>query len=265
MYLLRFMAILLLLSVTSVYANSSASFNWLNVSDNPQLFQMIEKVFSDELRPDIPEKVKPYVPISYKYIARIGVFRNSYIILIGYREHKSDPEEYDCFEAFSYDRITKIKDRIEPKDVFFKWSFIGFATFESAIMPDVIFKYYDCLECERVELVSSFMFDQQNNKWNVRIWPNDDPSLMIASDTQIGDDFWSYDCLHAITDVNSDGFDDIVIRCRETAESTKATSEEILLYTIQKGVAQKIKVQDKKMIDQLNGILCKGQDSPLCR
>jgi hypothetical protein len=88
---------------------------------------------------------------------------------------------------------------------------------------------------------------------------------MISSDAQYGDDIWTYDCLHAITDVNSDGFSDIVIRCRETAKSTKVTSEEVLLYTIQKGVVQKIKVQDKKYIDQLNAILCRNQDSPLCK
>ena len=66
-----------------------------------------------------------------------------------------------------------------------------------------------------------------------------------------------------MTDLNSDGFEDILIRCRETGEESKKVTDEILLYSIQDGMATKEKIQDK--ILQMNKVLCKGQDSPLCK
>ncbi len=249
---------------SSAFANSTASFTWLDTSDNAKLFQEIKTAFSQELQPDIPESVKPYIPYFYKYIDRIGSYSDIYIILIGYREHENDQKEYDYFRAFFYNRINRKKGEIQPEGVYYKFSFVGFANFESSLTPDVVFKYYDCLECEKVELLSSFMFDQKKNRWKIRIWPDNDPHLKISSDTQIGDDFLSYECLHAITDVNNDGFLDILIRCRKTAKSTKAFTEKFFFYTIQKGIAKKIIVQNKKDIDRMNSILCKGQKSPLC-
>ena len=146
---------------------------------------------------------------------------------------------------------------------YFEWSLLALASFEPSPAPDVVFKYLDCVECESTQLLSSFYYDSTENKWKVRVWPEDDPHLMIGSDAQYGEDVWTYDCLHSVTDLNSDGFEDILIRCRETGEESKKVTDEILLYSIQDGMATKEKIQDK--ILQMNKVLCKGQDSPLCK
>jgi hypothetical protein len=261
----------LLLLTDSAYASSFDSFTWIERGEYAQIYQEIEKTFSDELLPDIPEKEKPCVPSFHKYIARIGAFRNSFIVLIGYRERENDPKEYDLFRAFSYDRISRRKDEIQPEGAFFQWTFVGLAAFEPSVTPDVVFEYDDCVECESVRLLSSFMFDKKEKKWKIRIWQDHDSALMIERHRQpddgpsIPNDFWVYDCLHTIADINSDGFADIAIRCRKRGEITKITTDETILHTIRKGVAKKIRVRDKKKIEQINTVLCKGQRSPLCK
>ncbi len=264
-YLILNVAILLTLSTGSVCANQSNSFTWLEPSENAQLLKEIADFFADELSPDIPEKVKPIVPYFFKYIAKVGKYEDVYLVLIGWREHKNDDKEYDHFHAFSYDRENKIKSEVQPIDIYYKITFTGFAKFEPSSIKDVVFKYFNCLECESVELLSSFMFDEKENKWKLRLWPDNDPHLMIGSDTQIGDDFYNYDCLNTVEDTNNDGFDDIAIRCRETAESTKKFTKDFFLYTVQNGIGRKIKVQKIKDKNRLNSMLCKGVTSPLCK
>ena len=262
---LLLIAIMLLFLTSAVHAQTSDTFTWITEEENPQLYSEIRSVFKDELQPDIPERVKPIVPDFYKYISKIGSFQNTYIVLIGYRERETEPKEYDYFRAFSYDTAKQTKREIQPKDVYYQWSLLTQALFEPSVTPDIVFKYFDCLECEKVELLSSFMFDHKEKTWKRRIWPDNDPDLLIGSDTQYGDDFWVYDCLYKIGDFNSDNFADIAIRCRVTGETTRKITDELLLYTIQKGIAKKIQIRDKKKVDQISNVLCEGQDSPLCK
>ncbi len=257
----------ILVMVFALDAQALDVFTWINTNDNPQVLNEISSAFVDELQPDNPEKVKPVVPYFYKYISRIGAFRNTCIVLIGYREHESDRKEFDYFRAFSYDITNHVKREIAPIGYYYQWSFVTQAAFEPSATPDVVFKFFNCLECEAVELLASFRFDEKESLWKRRTWPDDDSDLLIGSDRQFGDDDnWLYDCLYKIADFNSDNFADIAIRCRETGETTKKVKkDELLLYTIQKGTAKKIKIRDKKKFDQISNVLCEGQNSPLCK
>jgi len=253
------------LMISFAYSDTSDSFTWLDLGKNPKMYQEAKKAFSEELRPDIPEKVKPYMPMLYKYIAYIGVYNNVALVIIGYRESVKTPKSYDAFSAYSFDPNTHKKIEIQPKAYYYQWAFIKTASFEPSFIPDVVFKYYNCLECESVELLSSFRFDSKENIWKVRVWPNNDAHLMIGSDNQLGDDVWMYDCLHSIADFNDDKYVDIAIRCRETGEQTRQVKDETLLYTIQKGTPLRIKIKDKTKRAQINRALCMGQESPLCK
>ncbi len=256
----------ILVMLYALDAQASDTFTWINTNDNPQLLHEIKSAFTEELLPDNPEKVKPVVPYFYKYISRVGAFRNTRVVLIGYREHENDRKEFDYFRAFSYDISSHVKREIEPKAIYYRWSFINLATFEPSVTPDVVFKFFNCLECESVELLASFRFDVKDNMWKSRVWPDKDTDLMIGSARQFGDaDNWLYDCLYKIADFNADNFFDIAIRCRETGETTRKVKDELLLYTIQKGVSKKIKIEDKKQFDQISNVLCEGQKSPLCK
>jgi hypothetical protein len=55
---------------------SSTAFHWLNSSKAATLYERITTAFTDELKPDDPEKVKPVVAQGYKWIGRIGVFEH---------------------------------------------------------------------------------------------------------------------------------------------------------------------------------------------
>jgi hypothetical protein len=95
-------------------------------------------------------------------------------------------------KAFSFDLDTTKKARIQPKDSYYQWTFVKLASFEPSPTPDIIFSYFDCLECEKVELLSSFRFDPQEKRWKTRVWPENDPHLMIGSDNQLGEGVWMF-------------------------------------------------------------------------
>lgn len=245
---------------------SEEEFVWLEPEDNVEVFQEVQKAFSEELKPEDNGSKGLFNSITRKYISRVGVYEESYLVLIGYRYMDHNPEFWDYFRAFSYDRANKHISDVLPEDHhYFQWSLLAIVSFKPSSVPDVVFRYLDCLECESTELLSSFSYNQKANKWEVRIWPDDDPHLMIGSDAQYGDDTYTYDCLHSISDFNSDGYADIAIRCRETVVESKKVTDEIFLYSIQDGIATKEKIQDKDKILQMNEVLCKGQDSPLCK
>jgi hypothetical protein len=185
--------------------------------------------------------------------------------VIGYRTKESDPKEYDFFRVFYYDTSSHIKREINLRGYYPQWSFVMQATFEPSATPDIVFTFHSCLECEAVELLSLFRFDEKDGVWKVRVWPDGDPDLMIGSDRQYGaEDDWVYDCLYKVADFNSDDFADIAIRCRETGEITRKIKDELVLYTIQKGKATRIQVEDKSQFDRISSVLCDGQSSPIC-
>ena len=78
------------LSIISIHASSADLFSWLDSGKNTPIVQKVKKAFSDELRPDIPEKVKPYVPIPYKYLAHIGVYKTSCLVIYASKAKRGD-------------------------------------------------------------------------------------------------------------------------------------------------------------------------------
>jgi len=77
------------------------------------------------------------------------------IVLIGYREKETIQRNTIILEP-SHDLISHAKDSIMPKDVFYQFSIVTLAVFEPSPTPDIVFKYHNCMECESVELLSSF-------------------------------------------------------------------------------------------------------------
>src|SRR5580704_5328581 len=83
-------------------APSSPAFRWLDSGKDANLFERIKTAFSEELKPDDPEKVKPVVAQEYKWISRVGVFESSALVLIGEREARTSTYG-NYFVAFDYD------------------------------------------------------------------------------------------------------------------------------------------------------------------
>src|SRR4029077_15526890 len=135
-------AILLLAASSSAIGQnarpSSTVFHWLNSSKDATLFERIKTAFTDELKPDDPEKVKPVVALKYKWISRVGVFETSALVLIGERETRTSTYG-NYFVAFNYDLKSGEKTSLTSfNNGFMDWKLTTLVRFDSSRAPDIV-------------------------------------------------------------------------------------------------------------------------------
>jgi hypothetical protein len=233
---------------------SSTAFHWLNPSKDTTLFERIKTAFADELKPDDPEKVKPVVAQEYKWISRVGAFETSALVLIGERETRTSTYG-DYFQLFSYD-LESGKKTPSGKG-FMKWRFKKLVRFDSSKIPDIVFTYLSCTECEADFLLGSFRFDSTDATWKIRSWGEKDDAVLIGSDYSVGTEEDSKDdCLFKFADFNGDGLDDLAVRCLVITEQGKILEDTTTIYTIEHGQPQVLTVKDRQQLatirDQLD-------------
>jgi hypothetical protein len=214
------------------------------------LWNKVRTALHDELK---PERADPNtLTFGYKYLARVGVWNNSALVIVGYRvrEHPS-PEEKgeEYFLAFSYDLASGLLSKIENPEhtdvdglYMWHWKFAKLARFENSPVPDVVFTYLTCWECEEETILSALRYDLANHKWKIRNFGNGIPKwwmtrvgVVVGRDVNDGGDTISYDCLYRIFDAGDDGFGSIAMRCREITESLPGKTEvddSTVLYTV---------------------------------
>ena len=247
-------------------APSSSAFHWLNSGKDAALFERIRTAFSDELKPDDPEKVKPVVAQEYKWISRVGVFETSALVLIGERETRTSTYG-DYFVAFNYDLKSGEKTPLTPfNNGFTQWKFAKLIRFDSSRAPDIVFTHSSCTECEATYLLGSFRFDSTDAKWKVRKWGEKDADILIGSDYSVGTEEDSkYDCLFKFADFNGDSFDDLAVRCLAVSRQGKILEDKTLIYTIQHGQPQVLTVKDRQQLATIRDKLCvDAKKSKLC-
>ena len=99
------------------------------------MLERIKTAFSDELKPDDPEKVKPVVAQEYKWISRVGVFETSALVLIGERETRTS-KYHDYFDAFNFNLKSGEKTPLTPFNKgFVEWKFMKLVRFDSQELP----------------------------------------------------------------------------------------------------------------------------------
>ena len=242
----------------------SPTFRWLDVGKDGPLFERIKAAFADELKPDDPEKVKPVVAELYKRISRIGVFETSALVLIAERE--TPVYTYgDYFQPYNYD--LKSGKKVAFEKGFMKWKFKKLVRLESSKMPDIVFTYLSCTECEADYLLGSFRLDSVNSAWKIRTWGEKDDAIMIGSDTVVGSEEgdYNYDCLFKFSDFNGDGFDDLAVRCLAIGEQKKILEDTTTIYTVQHGQPQMTVVKDPHQLATVREKLCTDvKKSKLC-
>ncbi len=254
----------------SVHAEVPDAFTWMSEQDEPQLWNRVLASFRSELQLDDPEKTAPTVPYFYKRVARIGCYSSSCIVLIENRERQVDDPDHYFYRAFFYELNTRIKKQLDTDTAFWNWSLLAITCFEPGT-TDVVFRYFSCRECEAAELLSSFAYDRKSASWSVRVWPTNDPHILIGSDDRYDDGVDHYDCLHSLWDVDSDGFADITVRCRITRtpfEGGKARLLEdyTLLYQVERGSPRRVEMRGERELRKLRSVLCEGNRSNvLCR
>jgi len=250
-------------------------FRWETRSQGSTLLTDAQNAFTDELRPDRPGETGNVAPLIVKHISKVGIFGETALVIIEYREISTDP--YPLFRAFSFDPKTGLKMLIGIREAswFPMWQFEKVAHFESPGSVDVVFQYRSCTECESELLLGSFHFDVHTHSWSLRHWSTEDgDSLLIGSDPQYGDDgIHKYECLHTIRDLTGDGLDDVAVRCRDSIEADnpkkpdRITKDETLLFSMQKNVFSRTLIHKlDPQYPAVRTLLCQTRSrSALCR
>jgi hypothetical protein len=236
---------------------SSTAFHWLSSSEDATLFERIKIAFRDELKPDDPEKVKPFVAQEYKWISRVGVFDTSALVLIGERETRTSAYG-PYFVAFNYDLKNGEKTSLTSfNNGFLEWKFEKLVRFDSSRAPDIVFAHPSCTECEAEYLLSSFRLDSTDAKWKVRTWSEKGAGILIGSDYSVdNEENFKDDCLFKFADFNGDGFDDLAVRCLAITEQGKILEDTTTIYTVQHGQPQVLTVKDRQQLATIRDQLC---------
>ncbi|HLW84160.1 MAG TPA: hypothetical protein VKR60_03035 [Candidatus Sulfotelmatobacter sp.] len=219
---LKCAGLLMVAAVSAAHANmqSVESVKWLDAKQDPTAWAKVQAAFREELAPDDPATTYPQTAQRYKYLHRVAVFRDSALVIIGHRETK-DSKNPDYFSAYNHDLKTKTKSEIADASKFmWQWKFVKLATFEAGLAPEVAFTYFDCWQCEPEKILGAFHFESASNRWSLRKWGSE-KGVVVYAPSDPGGDTISFDCLFEIADVNGDGFDDVVLACREVSEPAK--------------------------------------------
>jgi hypothetical protein len=247
-------------------------FYWLSPKTDTLTYRTVETAFADELRPDQPGTTGNYVPMTVKSIARVGMFDGSALVLLEYQEDAND--KFPTFRAFTFHPATGDKATVQgmkDSDSLSLWRFERVAHFENKSVPDIVFTYFSCTECEASRFLASFYYDPGSKSWQVRHWSEEDgDALLVGSDDQMGDlGVYSYSCLHIVGNAAGGTLDEVAVRCRESFESDKGKKidyDDTLLYAAKTGhLARSIVRKSDPRYQAIQTALCKTKPkSPLC-
>jgi hypothetical protein len=210
----------------------SPGFRWIDAQHDGAVWSKVQAALRDELKPD---KADPdTLTFGYKYLMRVGVSNNSALVIVGYRvRQRPTPAEQgeEYFVAFNYDLVSGSLSKVinpEHTDVdglyMWHWKFNRLARFESSPVPDVVFTYLSCWECEPEKILAALRYDSATRTWQIRPWGDGKPEwwmtrvgLVIDMDVSASATV-SYDCLYGFLKLSGDRLDDVAIRCKEVTE-----------------------------------------------
>jgi len=258
----------------------SNSFRWIHEASEPQLWRQIQLAFVDERAPDSPEQGQDSLDVyRYKYIQKVGVLNHSALVIIGQRPAKEITKETardEYFAAYNFDFATQKKSPIEHAEVMWKWKFIKLAKFGPSSVPDITFTYYTCTECEPEVLFTSLYFDSSKSAWQIRSWGDgNDPwwtakeGLVVDMDLAASEEVFSFDCIYGILDLKGDGFQNVVMRCKEITLAEKGRAkvdDSTVVFGVSDGQFKPRRVTDPSEYLGLTLKVCKPtMHSWLCR
>jgi hypothetical protein len=241
-----------------------------------QLWLRIQTAFADELKPDAKGGDDSARRFKKKFIRRIGLYSSSALVLIGQQEEPS-AQQATLFEAYNYNLTGEQKSKIAGEDSESLWQLriLKQAKFEDSTVPDIVFSFKDCWECESVTLLGSFLYNSKDAVWSLRPWglaesKDRQPYLEIAADIDTGtikniDVLIISKCAYRIADFNGDGLDDIADWCRISYERMDPPQEEIsmedrlILFTRKEGSLGLKEVAEKEESLRIRKAICAVQ------
>lgn len=256
---------IVLLSSLSIGWSKPNSPAWVGEKQDLRLWSHISKVLKDDLEPEDPKKTTPYVAMRFKYIARVARVEHVALVIVGMRETRSDPPDLDYFKAYNVDLKAGVRSLVADEG-FRRWRFLRWAQFERGRLPDAVFRFQSCAECEATYLLASFWFDSEKKRWKLREWPEDGTSVLIGSDIQFGEeDDFATTCLYAVGDYTGDGLDDIVTWCRTTGVKTRKVTETLFLYTASEAGSKRIEPVGEAAVRIKQELCRRNSANSLCR
>lgn len=100
------------LAIVSLNAlGQQSDFHW--VSTDSTVSKQVHTAFANELAPDRDDPETHTLPMTFKFIHRVGLRGNSALVLIGEKESKASP--YAVYRAFSFDLRTQAKAAVRSK------------------------------------------------------------------------------------------------------------------------------------------------------
>ncbi len=256
------------------------TFRWIHPSSDPQLWLQIESAFQDELAPDDPKPGQDNLDAyRYKYLQKVGILSHSALVIICRRPAKEVTKENAWDEycsAFNFDLATKQKLTIEHADVMWKWKFKKLAKFGPSPVPDVTFTYFTCSECEPALMFASLYYEETKSAWKVRSWGDGkdlwwtvNDGLVVDFDNIGSGDTISFDCVYGILDLKGNGFDDVVMRCKEVSYNDAGRAkidDSTVLYSSSGRQFKRRRVTDESEAVELTAKICRPNSaSMLCK
>jgi hypothetical protein len=249
--------------VLSVSAQPADSVRWVSERENAALWARLRSDFHDELQPDDPAKVAPVLPYSYKYIYRVALYQDSALVLVDHLETK-DTQYPGYYSAFNYDLKSHARSAIKGVEVVSVFKFVRFVSLDPEALPDIVFTWMTCTECEAFQVLSAFHYDSVNRRWVLRRWETrkdirwtSDSGPAIWSDVSASDTI-SFECLHGFVKSNVDVA--FGIRCREVSEAEggkRKVSDTTARYSFN-GAESKLQTVTGESKTKLLNELCEG-------
>lgn len=101
------------------------------------------------------------------------------------------------------------------------------------------------------------------------LWWTGDDGVIVAMDVNNGGDILSFDCVYGIADVNEDGFQDFVVRCKQitdTDDGRAKTEDSTVVYSLLQGQFKRRRITDDPEALALTRRICQpNSTSWLCK
>src|SRR5262249_19849104 len=136
----------------------------------------------------------------------------------------SGPEfSFDLYTAYDFDLKTR-----QPTFLWngHKMNILSDEPFETSPIPDIVFTYDRCVECEPSTHLSAFHY---NKAWEVRSWGNKRAPGVVIDITGMEEN-WTITFIYAIDAFESHKLKQIAVWWRERNSKTREIKEAVELY-----------------------------------
>lgn len=278
--------LLLVFSLPSAHAQKAATkareqygngFHWITQNSDPLFWKQIQNSFREELKADEPSTGKDELDIyTQKTIEKVGVLGHAAFVIVNHRPsqqlfRKNSWDEYST--AYNFDANSRQHSTIPSAEWMWQWKPMRLAKFGPSQIPDLVFTFFDCTECEANQVLSSLRYDAKTENWEVRFWGDGkDPWWATESGVSVyvnvkdGGDLNSFDCAYGILDLDGNGFDDVAVRCKEVRDEDSGKTQiddTTLLYSLVNGGFRRRRITDASEVVELMAKVCKIDSSSL--